>query len=42
METCNCMNGGTCDRVKGCVCTEGTWTGRDCSIGEVACLFHYM
>ena len=28
------MNGGTCDSVMGCVCTEGQWTGIDCSIGE--------
>ncbi len=34
METCNCMNGGTCDRQTGCVCVEGEWTGTECSIGK--------
>ena len=31
--TCNCMNEGQCNRVRGCVCVNG-WTGGDCSIGE--------
>ena len=31
--TCNCMNEGQCDKVRGCVCVNG-WTGGDCNVGE--------
>ena len=33
LETCFCMNGGTCDSAIGCVCADG-WTGTNCTIGR--------
>ncbi|XP_070564232.1 tyrosine-protein kinase receptor Tie-1-like isoform X4 [Ptychodera flava] len=32
---CDCHNGGTCDRYRGCVCTDG-WTGPTCQ-SQVSC-----
>lgn len=39
LQTCNCLNGGTCDERIGCVCASG-YSGYDCGTGEI-CIYIY-